>query len=47
MAENELDKTLLLAEVKRNIKNYSEEELIKKSAAFFNTVGDFKDYTVR
>lgn len=47
VAENELDKTLLLAEVKRNRKNYSKEELIRKSAAFFNSVGDFKDYTVR
>ena len=47
VAENELDKILLIAEVKRNRKNYSEESLIRKSAAFFHSVGDFRDYTVR
>lgn len=46
VAENELNKTLLLAEVKRNQRNYSEKELIKKALAFFNSVGDFKNYTV-
>lgn len=47
VAENELTKTLLLAEVKRNKRNYSEKELIKKAMAFFHAVGDFKNYKVK
>ena len=46
VVENELSKHLLLAEVKRNKKNYNEEELIMKSKAFFNSTGEFKDYEI-
>lgn len=46
VAENELSKHLLLAEVKRNKKNYNEEELIMKSKAFFNSTGEFRNYEI-
>ena len=46
IAENELTKQFILAEVKRNKDNYSERELIKKGEAFFRSAGNFKDYQI-
>lgn len=46
VAENELTKQLVLAEVKRNKTNYKEPDLFKKGIAFFNSVGHFKDYNI-
>lgn len=46
IAENELTKQLILAEVKRKKENYSERELIKKGEAFFRSAGLFKDYQI-
>lgn len=46
VAENELNKSLIIAEVKRNIKNYDEREVKEKSQVFFNSVGHFKDYHI-
>ena len=46
IAENELNKSLLIGEVKRNIKNYDERELREKGISFFNSVGNFRDYHI-
>ncbi|MCH5232918.1 MAG: ATP-binding protein [Muribaculaceae bacterium] len=46
IAENELNKTLLIGEVKRNIKNYNERELRERGLAFFNSVGNFRGYDI-
>ena len=46
VAENELNKSLIIGEVKRNIKNYDERELKEKSQFFFNSAGSFKDFKI-
>lgn len=46
VAENELNKSLLIGEVKRNINNYDEREVREKSQYFFNSVGNFRDYNI-
>lgn len=46
VAENELDKTLIIGEVKRNIKNYEERRLKEKSLFFFDSVGNFRNRNI-
>ena len=46
VAENELNKNLIIGEVKRNIRNYDERELKEKGRFFFNSVENFRDYNI-